>query len=370
MKISFITPFSHPVVGGAESHVLNLAEQLVKREHQVEILTSNLSRTKKIRQKQEIVNNIKIKRFNSLFRIGDFASFWPSVFAETRKNKADIYHTHCYRHPHNLAPYFTKKPCIITPHWPNYPKGIRRHNILDAAITIFDNIFGKALLKKYKLILAVSSTEKQWFHEKFGIEQERIRVIPNGIPEHYLKQRKQTFRKGLRKNQLLIVCLSRMHKSKGLDQVVKIARHFPEHKLIIAGKEDNAIKELKKLAEHQQNIQFMTNLTEEQKLELLSSADIFIHPSHYEAFGIVVLEAFSQGSAVLTSNTGGLPEVVGNVGLTFQDNNPDDLKQKLSQLIKDKQLRSRLAKAGRQKAKGCTWEKIAEDLERIYKKIK
>ena len=110
-------------------------------------------------------------------------------------------------------------------------------------------------------------------------------------------------------------------------------------------------------------------VSEEEKLEAYSAADIFIHPSHMEAFGIVVLEAFSQECAVLTSDAGGLPWVVANSGLTFKDYNLEDLQAKLQQLINNKKLRDDLALKGRKRVEQFTWEKLGNQLEEIYKEV-
>ena len=117
------------------------------------------------------------------------------------------------------------------------------------------------------------------------------------------------------------------------------------------------------------NIIFTGELTEEEKLQAYAASDIFIHPSHFEGFGIVVLEAFSQEACVLTSNQGGLPWVVDNAGLTFEDYNLEDLKNKIQQLLSSKKLRESLASKGRKRVEQFTWEKLGNQLEEIYKEV-
>ena len=60
MKILFITPFFYPVKGGMEEHVLQISRELIKRNHEVIVYTSNLSREGKISNKWEIYKKIKI----------------------------------------------------------------------------------------------------------------------------------------------------------------------------------------------------------------------------------------------------------------------------------------------------------------------
>jgi glycosyltransferase involved in cell wall biosynthesis len=102
-------------------------------------------------------------------------------------------------------------------------------------------------------------------------------------------------------------------------------------------------------------------------MEAFAAADIFVHPSHYDAFGITILEAFSQKCAVITTDKGGLPWVVDKAGLVFEDNNLEDLKNKLFLLIKNKKLREEFQKKSYEKVKGFIWDKIAKELEHLYK---
>ena len=110
-------------------------------------------------------------------------------------------------------------------------------------------------------------------------------------------------------------------------------------------------------------------VTEQEKMEAYAGADIFCSPSHYEAFCISILEAMSQGCAVITSNAGGMPWVVGKEGLTFQDYDLEDFKKQLSKLINNKKLKQDFQKQGKIKSKNFKWKNTAEVLDREYKKF-
>ena len=371
MKITFVTPFFYQVMGGAENHVFYLAQELIKKGHQVEVFTSDLDRKGKLQQLQENHKGIKITRFKTWFRIGDFGSFFPSVMKAIKQSDADIIHMHCYRHPFNAAAFSTKRPVILTPHYPNYPKELRKTHI-NFLITLFDKLVGKPVLQRCNKILTITEIESQWLKERFHVSEDKIVLLPNGVPKSYLKKRNPAnFKKKFNlNNKPIILCLSRIHKSKGFDQVVKAASSFPQAQFVLAGIDGGFRKELEPLVKqlNLNNVIFTGELSEEEKLQAYSAADIFIHPSHFEGFGIVVLEAFSQQTAVLTSNQGGLPWVVSNAGLIFEDNNLEDLKEKIALLLKDKKLREKVAIKGRKRVERFTWEKLGKQLEEIYKK--
>ena len=62
MKILYIVPFFYPVKGGAENHIYYLAKELVKKGHDVHVITSNLDRNSLIKKEFEIIDGIKIYR--------------------------------------------------------------------------------------------------------------------------------------------------------------------------------------------------------------------------------------------------------------------------------------------------------------------
>lgn len=371
MKIVMITPSFYPVEGGLERHVYYLSKELIKKGHEVEVFTSDRNRKQRIKLKKEIYEGIKIRRFKTWFNLGDFASFFPGIFKAIKKSDADVFHFHNFRHPHHLGVFFTKKPCLLTPHWPNYPKGLRI-NFMDLFANSFDLLLGKFFLNRFDKIFSITDLETNWFVKKFNISKEKFRVIPNGVPKDYLTLRDpKIFRKkyNIEDKDFVVLSLSRIHKSKGLDLVIKVARYFPNVKFVIAGVDGGYLNELKNLKENLKvdNIIFIGEVPEELKLNALSSCNIFLFPSHYEGFGIVVLEAFSQKACVLSSDAGGLPWVIDNAGLTFKDNDIKDLRKKLGILVQNKGLRDKYSKLGHERAKDFTWDNIVAKLEDGYK---
>ena len=235
---------------------------------------------------------------------------------------------------------------------------------------VFDKLFGRTLLNRFTKLIAVNWEEISWI-KKFGINPDNIELIPNGIPKDYFKKidTKQFKRKNKMINdELMVLSVGRIHKSKGFDQVIKVASSFPKIRFFIAGGDEGQKAELISLKKSLDldNVSFLGKVSEKEKMEAFAAADIFCHPSHYEAFGIVVLEAMSQRCAVITSDSGGLPWVVGDCGLTFKDNDLKDLKTNLNRLINNSKLRANLALLGYEKAKGFRWDKITDQLEKVY----
>ena len=95
-------------------------------------------------------------------------------------------------------------------------------------------------------------------------------------------------------------------------------------------------------------------------------ATVYIQPSLYEGFGLPLLQSFACGTPVISSNAGSLPEVGGKAALYFK---PTDQKQfifLLSELLRDKSLRYKLAKLGLEQADKFSWEKTIDETKKIY----
>jgi phosphatidylinositol N-acetylglucosaminyltransferase subunit A len=370
-KVCFVNAFFYPTIGGVETHIQNVGKELIKLGYDVEVFTSNMDRDKKIEEKEGAIDGIKIRRFKSKFKMSFAEMFMPTLFKAVKNSDADIFHVHGYRHLYNFIFLFTKKPVFLTPHWPIY-KG-QRSKKAQLIVDFVDFFLGKYIFKKFSKICVVTELEKPWV-ESFGVKNENILLTPNCLPDYYFKNYNgNNFRKkyNLKDNELSVIAVSRIHQSKGIDQLVLVAKFFPKIKFIILGKDGGYKDELEKLIQKLElkNVILGGEVSEKEKLEAYAGADIFCSPSHYEAFCISILEAMSQGCAVITSNQGGMPWVVGDTGLTFEDYNIEDFRKKLDMLVKDKNLLNKFKKLGKEKAKHFTWDKPAKTLDKEYKML-
>lgn len=102
-----------------------------------------------------------------------------------------------------------------------------------------------------------------------------------------------------------------------------------------------------------------------------SAAEAVVVPSHYESFGMVALEAMACGRPVVASQVGGLAFLVqdGRTGFTVPVEEPQALADRLTQLVQDEELQHKLGKQAAAFAQGYTWDKIAHQIETLYKKM-
>ncbi len=190
-------------------------------------------------------------------------------------------------------------------------------------------------------VTAVSEDLRRETFEHFRITNE-IRVIPNFIDlEKFKKQKKDHFKKAICPNgEALIVHTSNFRKVKRIDDVVRIFynihRDIPSKLLMIGdGPERSDAETLCRELGIHDSVRFLGKL--EAVEEVLSVADLFLMPSEKESFGLAALEAMACEVPVISTNTGGLPElnIQGVTGFMSNVGDVEDMTRK-SLFILDK----------------------------------
>jgi len=145
--------------------------------------------------------------------------------------------------------------------------------------------------------------------------------------------------------------------------------------LIIAGKGELREELERKAREiHLENkILFPGFIAEDLKPLYFGAADIFCLPSSMstESFGIVNLEAMSFGLPIVASDIGGIPDIVrsGRNGLLARPNNIKSFSSAILSILDNNKLRKRLGENGKKDVIQYSWERIANETEKIYESI-
>jgi glycosyltransferase involved in cell wall biosynthesis len=100
-----------------------------------------------------------------------------------------------------------------------------------------------------------------------------------------------------------------------------------------------------------------------------TNAHCFVFPSAYEGFGIPVLESMNCGCPVILANHSSFPEVAGEAGIYFELDNEEDLRNKVSKVLFDDELRKEYSDKSRAQAKKFNWEKTANDCIEVFKSV-
>lgn len=115
------------------------------------------------------------------------------------------------------------------------------------------------------------------------------------------------------------------------------------------------------------HVHHLENLPDEELACLYRAAGVLALPSHYEGFGLPVLEAMHNGCPVICSNRGSLPEVGGSAALLLDPDDIDGWVETIHRVLSDSELRREMVAKGYPQAQGFTWRKTAEATLAIYR---
>lgn len=241
------------------------------------------------------------------------------------------------------------------------------HNVIYNSI---ERINEKYALSTIPNIIVTSPHSKDVIRK---MTHSNIYVIPNGIDFDEI----QKVRAEDRLKHPAILFVGGLGKVKGIDVLLNavpiIRKKIPNLHIYIAGSgsEEGNLKKLVKALNIEENVTFWGFISGDEKYAYYKSADIYVQPSRYETFGVVLLEAMACGKPVVASKVGGIPFVVedGKTGLLFESENVDELAEKIVHLLRDKELRAKMGEAGRERAREFTWERSAEMTVDVYKEV-
>lgn len=228
----------------------------------------------------------------------------------------------------------------------------------------------KAIMAADRLI-CISENTKQDLIRRFSIPENKIMVTylatnlhvgmaqgPETVPtrpyylyvgsRHYHKNFRlllEAFAKALSVEPDLFLCL-----------VSNPALYDEEKKIIAALKLERHIAEC-------------GTVSDQHLAKLYRSSIALVYPSLYEGFGLPPLEAMSCGTAVVTSRSSSLPEVVGDAGIYFDPHDADELANILADLSNNNSLREQLISKGFARAKLFNWQKTASETVQVYRSL-
>ena len=114
---------------------------------------------------------------------------------------------------------------------------------------------------------------------------------------------------------------------------------------------------------------YLGYVTNEELPILFAGARLFVFPSHYEGFGLPVLEAMSSGVPVICSNSSSLPEVAGGSALMFDAGDVDKLNELIVVGLEDESWRSGAIDKGLNQSSKYSWERCARETMAVYREL-
>jgi glycosyltransferase involved in cell wall biosynthesis len=377
-----------PAPGGAEKHVYHISKELMARGHELKVYTSDLYTEVpfvRLENTGPSYEGVPVDRFKSYSLRGEMHYvFIPSLIGALLKEKSDIIHAHSYGYFQTNVAALAKKlktqPLVFTPHFhPSWSMwgGAKRKQLRK----IYDKMLAKSIIGSTDMVICHSKNEKELL-SAFSVPEEKVRIIPAGIDFDRFKAlpSPNKFRDYYDISGRIVLFVGRLASNKGLryllDAAPKVLSEFKDTTFVFIGEDESEREKLERKAkklEIQDKVLFTGHIGDEELfMSAYSACDVFVLPSEYEAFGLVLLEAMASEKPCVATSVGGVTEVVeeGKTGLLVDYGKPAELANAINELLGDDGRRGMMGRAGRERVeKNFTWQKIVDQLEEVYKEL-
>ncbi len=361
MKIGII---NYPTFGGSGIVGTELGLELQKRGHEVHFISYQIPERLKL-EEDYIFHEVNILSY-PLFKYKPYTIILASLLHKlVNEHELDILHGH-YAIPHATSLYLAKlsndKAKIIST---IHGSDMHLLGLDDAYKPILVNS-----LNNHDALTTVSKWMRQFVVDNYDMEKD-IDVIYNFVnPKKFSNIKKPV------KEEVVFCHVSNFRKVKRSPDIVKafaIEAEKYNHirlEMIGEGPEREYCRDLAISLGINDKVVFRGSLLNVPRV--LCFTDVFVIPSEKESFGLAALEAMACSIPVISSNAGGLPEVVEHekTGFVIEPGDIDALAKYMNIMIEDEPLRKKLGKASAQRAKGVFHpDKIIPQYESLYKKV-
>jgi L-malate glycosyltransferase len=363
----------YPTFGGSGVVATELGKALAKEGHKVHFITYSQPSRLDFLNENLSYHEVNIRSY-PLFEYAPYELALASKMVDVVKNeKLDLLHVH-YAIPHASAAYMAKQ--ILKTHGIVVPVVTTLHGT-DITLVGKDASYEPVVtfsINQSDGVTAVSEDLRRETYESFSITNE-IEVIPNFIDlEKFKKQKKDHFKKAIcPKGEMLIVHTSNFRKVKRVGDVIRIFANIHQElpaKLLLIGDGPERVRAEAQCRELNigDDVRFLGKL--EAVEEVLSVADLFIMPSEKESFGLAALEAMACEVPVISTNTGGLPElnIQGGTGFLSNVGDIEDMTKK-ALFVLDKDNLPRFKQNALNRAKEFDITRILPLYESYYQQV-
>lgn len=363
MKIGIVCPYSFDVPGGVQFHVRDLAEELIRRGHQVGVLAPAEETVPDY--VTAVPGSYSVPYNGSVAKL----SLSPAALRATRKwleaGEFDVVHIH-----EPLAPSISLFALALA----TCPVVATFHTSMDSsrALRIAAPVLAP-LLEKIRGRIAVSNEARRTLIEHQGGDAV---IIPNGVYTDRYVAATPIERWDQTKERPVISFLGRLDEPrKGLGILVEAMRCVLEHhqgtRFLIAGRGD-ADAFADQIAELGDSVEFLGGISDEEKESLFAGSTIYVAPqTGGESFGIVLVEAMAAGACVIASDIEAFRLVLndGEAGYLFSAGDAGALALTITRALNDRARRSLTAHAGQKRAAQFDWSQVSDQVLRVYQTV-
>ncbi|MCX6315424.1 MAG: N-acetyl-alpha-D-glucosaminyl L-malate synthase BshA [Sphingobacteriales bacterium] len=364
----------YPTFGGSGVLATELGKALADKGHNIHFITYQQPVRLSGFHANIFYHEVRVPTY-PLFDYPPYETALASTMVDViTNNDVELLHVH-YAIPHAAAAYMAKK--ILEKEGRRIPVITTLHGT-DITLVGKDKTYSPVVtfsMNESDALTAVSDNLKEETYKNFKIDKD-IEVIHNFVDvKRFHKKPVDAFKKLIAPNgEKIIVHASNFRKVKRVEDVIStfllINKKMPSTLLLLGdGPERTHIEANARNCEEHNAIKFLGK--QEQMEDILPIADLFLLTSEYESFGLAALEAMAASVPVISTNAGGLPEIIVNGYCGFMSNVGDveDMSNNALIILKDAASLAQFKGNALQQAKKFDIENIVPQYEALYKRM-
>jgi len=367
MKIGLVCPYNIALGGGVQEIVFALQEHLTERGHTAKIITAQPRQKNKVDASKVIFLGTSIDLRWPNQTTAPFSSTIDTEAIEQviDAERFDILHFHepwvpalsrqilARSQSVNVATFHAKVP----------------ETIVSRTLALVITPYMQTVLNDLHELTAASEPAAEYVR---SLTDRPVSIIPNGIDINHFQRAPQVGSEGAK----TILYIGRLEGRKGLKYLLiayhQLAQELPGLRLVIAGNGPER-RRLEVMAQELElpNVEFLGYVSDEQKVQLLASSDLFCSPAVYgESFGIVLLEAMASGLVTVAGDNSGYASVMQGLGALSLVNPRDipEFARRMKLLLTEPKLRALWQSWARQQIKQYSYKSVVDQYEALYKR--
>ncbi len=291
-----------------------------------------------------------------------------------RRARVDLLHALAF-----VAPLVAPCPFVVTVYdlsFVRYPEAFRPFN------RWYLRRFTAQSVKRARAVITISESTRQDVINFLGVPPERVHTVYCGVDENFRPLPEAdvaAFKAARQLPETFILFLGTLEPRKNVAGLIRAyaswrVREPTAPPLILAGGKGWYYAKIFELVESlnlTESIRFPGYIPQAELPLWYNAAKLFVYPSHFEGFGLPVLEAMACGTPVITSTVSSLPEVTGTDGAAHLIDPADTeaLAEAMAQLMNQPDWRASMSERGLVQATGFHWAKTAQETVAIYRKV-
>ncbi len=226
--------------------------------------------------------------------------------------------------------------------------------------------------KRYGLIAPNSEYQMKWLEDITRIKKDQLVLLNNGIDNLVNQNDVEDFKKGFGGNRT-ITAACRLVPWKGLQYLIEALSYVDNDvKLSIAGNGpfEPQLRSIAKKFNLENRVKFAGKIEHTKIQSYIRASDVYVLPSLYEPFPVALLDCFVSGTPLVSTNVGGIPEIVKNgSGLLANPGDPKDLAEKINIALSDKSVRATMIESQKKEVEKYLWKNLANKYIEVYERL-